>query len=277
MKCSREALSLLLAVVGAMGIVLATADSRQAMASVVCPESSPFMKTVEMLKQFDGILDWSSYVSKQRAADLLAAFTDSSKKSDPYAESEQRFEDDAEDDVDADVDNAADDANAQDDADADNAQDENAQDDADAENAQDENAQDEDEDATAAAAQDKSGIDEDEAVGDNAATDALDEENDLNVLQFYPDESWLTGPGWPTAWTWGGTFSSANAAKTERGAGRAVLTVLVSWAERTVAQWHAGLGEFSRQVLALAGKWGRPLDKGRVRTPTAGRGNRTSY
>ena len=106
MKCSRDALSLLLAVVGAMGIVLATADSRQGMAAVVCPESSPFMKTLEMMKQFDGILDWSSYVSKQKAADLLAAFTGSSKKSEPYAESQPWFDDD--DDADVDADNAQD-------------------------------------------------------------------------------------------------------------------------------------------------------------------------
>ena len=119
MKCSRDALSLLLTVVGAMGIVLATADSRQGMAAVVCPESSPFMKTLEMMKQFDGILDWSAYVSKQKAADLLAAFTDRSKKSEPYAESEQWFEDDAADDVGDDVENAQDDQRRQDDADVD--------------------------------------------------------------------------------------------------------------------------------------------------------------
>ena len=40
-----------------------------------------------------------------------------------------------------------------------------------------------------------------------------------------------------------------------------VLTVLVSWAERTVAQWHGSLNEFSRQILALAVNWGKPLDK----------------
>ena len=75
MKGSRDAFSLLLGVVGALGITLASGGGRQAGAAVVRPEPLPFTKTLDPMKQFDCLTDWSFDGLKQIADDPFALAT----------------------------------------------------------------------------------------------------------------------------------------------------------------------------------------------------------
>ena len=90
MKCSRDALSLLLAVWGATIIALAPAADRNGVAAVVSPERTPFIKPLDSLTLGDGVVYWRTEASVQNAVDQEVAWPDQSIKpileTSPYLE-----------------------------------------------------------------------------------------------------------------------------------------------------------------------------------------------
>jgi len=143
MKCSRDAFLPALAVVGAIVLTLATADGRLGMAAVVYEEPQPFMKTLDLMRQFDDFVDWSLNAPQRSVDAPHAVSADSSQQSEQYDDLVPLFA------LWADIDDG-----------------------------QDESAR-----AAEDAAADIGGTHEDRPVADGAAADTVDEDSGLDDLQ----------------------------------------------------------------------------------------------